>query len=691
MAATKPVWGIDLGQCALKAIRLRLADDRVEAVEHAYIEHKKILSAPDADRNALIDAAMKKFREDHDLSGEPIVVGVPGQNTLARFTKLPPVDKKRIPELIKFEAQQQIPFDMDEVIWDYQVFDKKDAVETEVGIFAMRRELLREHLQFLSGLNIEATAVQSSPLALYNALKYDGMIGDEPVVVIDIGARNTDLMVADGSSLWSRNIPIGGNQFTEVLLKTFKLSFRKAENLKREAAKSKYARQIFQAMRPVFADLVAEVQRSIGFYTSSRRGTKLNKILAMGNAFKLPGMQKFLQQNLSMEVVRPSTFKRLNAAEARNAPELMDHLTSFSVAYGLALQGLGQGAITSNLLPVEIAKQVVWKKKTPWFYGAAACLFLSSLVVQGRNFLDQGSISQNRGNQSKPNFSVGKTPEGYPQPDPRALQIIQNGSSQNTPWELANEAIAVGQHMQSVMSQIKSMNDAQIQEAKSLADLRAEKTVWPQILDMIFSSLPRADRELTEAIKQGPEAYKKLVESDPAKYERSKRELVFIDQMEVKYSADVLTELRNNSGGSPAAGGMMGSPQKGFLITVRGRTPNEGGPTFLTNTFLSNLKTAGPEYKNVYIAPDSVDILQCPKIKEASTSGNRGRTGGGPNTGMSGPGSSSMICPVTGENIGDDYVFDIIFAAVIGPRPQTNKDAANPSGPQPQTPTGFGF
>lgn len=106
MAANKSVWGIDLGQCALKAIRLQATESGVEVVDHVYFEHAKILSQPEVDRAALIDEAMKKFLEGRDLTRDTLVVGVPGQHTLARFTKLPPVDKKKIPEIVRYEAQQ---------------------------------------------------------------------------------------------------------------------------------------------------------------------------------------------------------------------------------------------------------------------------------------------------------------------------------------------------------------------------------------------------------------------------------------------------------------------------------------------------------------------------------------------------------------------------------------------------------
>src|SRR5437016_1633667 len=102
MAANKAVWGIDLGQSAFKAIRLRLAGDKVEASDHVYIEHKRILSQPEVDKQGMINEAMKQFTAGRELNKDVLVVGVPGQNTLARFTKLPPVQAKKIPEIVKY-------------------------------------------------------------------------------------------------------------------------------------------------------------------------------------------------------------------------------------------------------------------------------------------------------------------------------------------------------------------------------------------------------------------------------------------------------------------------------------------------------------------------------------------------------------------------------------------------------------
>ena len=149
MATGNAVWGIDVGQCGIKAIKLRSAEDgKVEVVAFDMIEHGKILSQPDANADEIIHAALEKFTSRNEWQGDQFVVGVPGQQTFARFCKMPPVDQKKIPDLVRFEASQQIPFDLDDVVWDYQTFTAEDSPDLEVGIFAMRKDLIRKHLDY---------------------------------------------------------------------------------------------------------------------------------------------------------------------------------------------------------------------------------------------------------------------------------------------------------------------------------------------------------------------------------------------------------------------------------------------------------------------------------------------------------------------------------------------------------------
>ena len=119
---TVGVWGIDLGQSALKAIRLEMVDGEVHATSFDYIEHPKILSQPDADPDQLTREALEQFLSRNNLRGDMVVISVPGQSGLARFVKLPPVEEKKIADIVRFEAKQQIPFPLEEVVWDYRSY-----------------------------------------------------------------------------------------------------------------------------------------------------------------------------------------------------------------------------------------------------------------------------------------------------------------------------------------------------------------------------------------------------------------------------------------------------------------------------------------------------------------------------------------------------------------------------------------
>src|SRR6202045_900016 len=159
MAIQPGVWGIDLGQCALKAIRLENVDGQVTATAFDYVEYPKILSQPDADPDQLTREALEKFLSRNVLRGDTVCISVPGQSGLARFVKLPPVEEKKISDIVKFEAKQQIPFNLDEVVWDYQKIGSGAvtdgfAMDTEIGLFAMKRDLVNRALQQFIDLGI---------------------------------------------------------------------------------------------------------------------------------------------------------------------------------------------------------------------------------------------------------------------------------------------------------------------------------------------------------------------------------------------------------------------------------------------------------------------------------------------------------------------------------------------------------
>ena len=543
MAAGKAVWGIDIGQCALKALKVRAVDERqIEVLGFDVIEHPKILSQPDAEPDELIRAAIEKFASRNDWQHDDIVLGVPGQQTFARFCKLPPVEQKKIPDIVRFEAGQQIPFDMDDVVWDYEVFTTPDSPETEVGIFAMRKDLVRKQIGYLGDFGLSPAAIQTIPSALYNFAAFEsGKI--EPgtaVVIVDVGAQNTDLVIVESNGAWTRNIPIGGNNFTEALMKSFKLSFAKAESLKRTATTSKYARQIFQAMRPVFAELVAEIQRSLGFYSSTHRDVELKQVMALGNAFRLTGLPKYLENNLTVAggVLKLEQFKTLTPSATINAPQFTDNILSFAAAYGLGLQGLGLARIKANLLPTDLARVVVWRRKTPYWIATAACLGLAAVSPWSRQMIDTTALAS-------------------------GTERLQR----------ARTIVSEAERMQQQYSQVAQDTSAPEEKIKRLLDLQKHKFVIPRLIEMVHRALPEVDERLNRA--QTADDFKRLVRENP-ELNRARRKQVIIESFQLDYAGNIESYQPGTGGGLAAPAPMMGMGMGG--MGMGGRPPGMGGP-----------------------------------------------------------------------------------------------------------------
>ncbi len=396
--ASNACWGIEIGSGAIKALKVEAGENGANVLDAAIIPHPKVLSTPGIDQNDVLRVSLGALTAQYDLSKAAIAVSVPGHSAFARFAKLPPVEARKVPAIVKFEAVQQIPFPLDQVEWDFQTFMSPDSPEIEVGIFAITRDRIMERLTMLGDVGITPNFVTLSPVAAYNALAYDLQFTEQTpgTIILDVGTTSTDLVVAEAGRVWIRTFPIGGHQFTEALVNQFKTSYAKAEKLKRESDEGAAARQVFQAMRPVFTDLAQDVQRSIGYYQSLHKDAKLVRLIGIGSTFALPGLRKYLKQQLSMDVYRLEEFKRLSfdavPDEARRN-ELKTAALQFTPAYGLALQGLGMNTISANLMPVAVVRERMWKDKVKWFATAAGIAVVAGGAMFLRPWMDTNAIA----------------------------------------------------------------------------------------------------------------------------------------------------------------------------------------------------------------------------------------------------------------------------------------------------------
>ncbi len=730
MAGDKGVWGIDVGQCALKALKLQFLDEQAEAIAFDIVEYPKPLNTSDRagdELTELLAQAVRTLSERNSMAGNSVVIGVPGYQAFTRFSKLPPVEKKQLPAIVQFEAGQQIPYDMDQVIWDYQTFSEEGSPDVEVGIFCMRKELLDRYLTPFAEADLQPVIVQPAPLALYNYLEHDAQRPGKTTMLLDIGAESTDLIVSDRATVWTRAIPIGGNNFTERLVEAFRLEFPKAENLKRTAATSKYARQVFQAMRPVYQDLVAEIQRSVGRYSQTHRNAKMDRCVGMGNGFRLPGLQKFLQQNLNIKVERVSAFNRLRAGPGLNAPTLNENVLALGVAYGLAIQGLGGGRIASNLLPPQIAKRAVWRRKRPWFAAAAACMLLASASLWARYLLDSSALARTTGGEE---VSVPSLKEKA------IIKVINATPGQPSPRQYAANILGAANSLSGTYRKyVNEVKDAEasVQGVMALVD---DQALWSKMIDVIHKSLIKKEISEGGALGEEDEKLAKLIRAKTLEeylaaakaIKRKHRELIFVDLLQTRYAANVAELVgplmgeeeeevgrtrgsgsrdrgkaskrssrssgRSTRGSSRSGskggskGGGQGAPLdradgRGFIVTIRGYTPYErpgiikefrerlnemGNPKDLAQAERLGFHVLMPRNEPRLVLRDAVAAM---RLAEQSTQA-------APSTPGQGQGDLARD-PVTGEVWVGDWTFTMSFGVALGPSPAAS-EAAPPGG-----------
>lgn len=410
MASSPYVWGIDIGKCSLKALRCRVSPTdprRLIAEAFDVVEYPTMLSQPEANPAELVRAALAEFASRNTVVGDRVAVSAPGQSGLAKFIKLPPVEAKKIPDIVKYEAGQQIPFPLDQVVWDWQrlatgIEEGGFVMDAEVALFAMKREQVEKALAPFKEAGIEVDILQMAPIALANMAMFDQLPDpatldpENPpasLVLVSIGVDSTDLVVTNGLRIWQRSMPIGGSSFTKALVQDLKYTFAKAEKEKRNAVRAADPRAVFKAMKPVFNQFASELQRSLNYFTGTDRTAKIGKVLLLGNAAKLRGLSDFVGKQLQLDVQRLESFAAIEGP-AVSSPVFRDNRMSFATAYGLALQAAKAASIKTSLLPREIARDRMIAAKRPWAVAAMLALMAAGLANFSGWFASAASYDQ---------------------------------------------------------------------------------------------------------------------------------------------------------------------------------------------------------------------------------------------------------------------------------------------------------
>jgi type IV pilus assembly protein PilM len=381
MATFNTVWSIDLGKASLKAVKLRRERNNIEILAVDKIDYPVGANGVDTVQQA--KEALNAFKVRQDVR-EPVIVAHPGQGTFSRFIKVPAFEAKKLNEMVKYEASQQIPFPLEEVIWDYHLINRDylPGEEREVGIFAVRKEAIDDFLLDFTHEGLAVEGLSLGYLGLINYVYYD-LAPQEPSIVLDIGATHTDLVLIDGKRFWIRALPHSGNDINKAIMERFKLSFHEAEKLKLESGKAQQqAVKIFSAViQPKLKELVGEIQRSSGYYRSQAGDVKFQKLYLLGSGSKIFGIKKYLAEQLGIQVERVTTIRHFRVSRDVDLKLLQSELPAFATAFGSALQGVGAGVCRVDLIPQEEKLHKEFNRKKKHAYIAMGIVYAAIMLI----------------------------------------------------------------------------------------------------------------------------------------------------------------------------------------------------------------------------------------------------------------------------------------------------------------------
>ena len=309
----RTAWGLDLGKSSLKAVRLRLEDSG--AIVADACDYLELVAPKDSALEIdVIKSTLAEFLERHHLKDSVVCVTIPGHKVLWRTIAVPRIDAKRLPDLVQYEAQQQIPFPLAELAWDFETVDGDCSDENQNGtmniaLIAAKRRVLDLHWHPFNELGVPVHILQSDCVAWHNFIAYEHSAGGgdatSGLAILDVGADASNFMVSHGKSMWTRTLPVGGLDFTRAIAQQAKLATAKAEQFKRTFGPLPY--QVDQAIDPAAQKLLRELAGSIQYYSKLPSARSIGRLLVVGGGSELHGLIKDLRLGRSMANPKLST------------------------------------------------------------------------------------------------------------------------------------------------------------------------------------------------------------------------------------------------------------------------------------------------------------------------------------------------------------------------------------------------
>lgn len=354
-------------------------------------DFQEIMADPalDAARIGQTRIAISELAERLQISGSQTRYAIAGQAVFTRFVKLPPIQQDNIDQLVTFEAQQHVPFPLNEVVWDYELIE--GGADQEAVIVAIKSDALDEVNSAVNDGGLETCEVDVAPMALCNAFRDEYGKMDETILLIDIGAKTSDLIYFEGSRFFTRSIPIGGMSITAAIAKEYGVSFAEAEKQKTTnglvALGGGHTEQLDEAVaalaiciRNALGRLPAEIARTTNYYRSQHGGSAPRRVMIAGGGANLPYTLEFFQEKLNLPVEYFNPVRHLTLSKEVDPSVIQREGHTMGELIGLGLRGIGKSAIHIDLVPSVVEQARTEERRKPVLIAAAAVLLCGLLI-----------------------------------------------------------------------------------------------------------------------------------------------------------------------------------------------------------------------------------------------------------------------------------------------------------------------
>jgi type IV pilus assembly protein PilM len=295
--------------------------------------------------------AIRQLVSQYKLKNREVAIGVSGHSVIIKKISMPRMTQEELEESIQWEAEQYIPFDVKDVNIDTQILnpDANDATgQMDVLLVAAKKDMINDYTTVVSEAGLSPVVVDVDAFAVQNMFAANYDIPDkETVVLINAGASVVNInIIANGATVFTRDVTIGGNQFTEEIQKQLNVSYEEAEALKiggnSADAEAVVPQEVERVMAGVAEQVAGEIQRSLDFYAGTAADANFSKVFLSGGTAKIPALFKTIEARVGVPVEILNPFRKIEVDNRKFDPAfIMDVAPMAAVAVGLALRRPG--------------------------------------------------------------------------------------------------------------------------------------------------------------------------------------------------------------------------------------------------------------------------------------------------------------------------------------------------------------